>query len=339
MTEHSPPATIAIIAFDNSIEMSISLARDLFFAASEAAHKRLAVAKSNIVTVSQSGQEVTVFNGSRYAVDQAIKDVQHCDLVIVSGVWGDIEPMLAQNQETLQWLKQQHKQGATIAAMSSGAFLLAEAGLLDGKTATIYWRMEDSFQQRYPKVVLQNEKAITGSDRLYCSSGIGSGTELAVFLIEKLWGLAIAETVSRNFLMDIPAVSRDYMLSLSSYQQHNDDAIHQAQRWLESNFSTEFLMCELAEKYNMSLRSFMRRFKLASGITGLAYVQKVRMENAKHLLTAAKLSVDEIAYRVGYQDAGFFNRVFKREVGQTPGDFKKAVVSIGLGAVSFNVEG
>jgi transcriptional regulator GlxA family with amidase domain len=195
--------------------------------------------------------------------------------------------------------------------------------MLDGKKATIYWQLADQFRERYPRVVLQPERLITCEDNIYCSAGIASACELCTFLIEKIWGIDIAQKVAHNFLMDVQQVQQDFRLSFDTQKEHSDSSILSAQQWMETNFSTEFLLEEIADRVGLGLRSFMRRFKKATGDTPLQYLQRIRIGVAKELLTTSVLSVDEVSYRTGYTDVSFFCRLFKRHTGVTPGGFRR----------------
>ena len=211
---------------------------------------------------------------------------------------------------------------AIISCLHTGAFILAEAGLLDNKVATVYWRMIDDFKTRYPKVILQPEKSITSADNIYCAAGITSGMELAGYLMERVWGVEVAARVSRHFLMDIPESPVELQLALDQQKRHNDSRIQAAQQWMEANFSSDFLLEEVADKVGLSLRSFRRRFKEATGDPPMQYLQRIRLETTKQLLATSILGVDQIAYRVGFDDASYFSRLFKQKLRTTPSEYR-----------------
>lgn len=328
MPKHSiDTKRVAILAFDGSLEMSISMSRDLFHAGVVAQHgktsERQSTAEQLVTVTSQSGKPVQTFSGSMCEVDCAIDDIDYADLIIVSGIWRDLDTFLQEHQPCVEWLRRLHEQGAMIACMHTGAFLLAETGLLNGRSATIYWRLTDDFKARYPNVILQPEKGITSSGNLYCSSGVSSGQEMGIYLLEKLWGVSVAAKVARHFLMDVPSAPFEFQLALEQQKEHSDDKIKNAQEWLESNFSSEFMMEELADRVGLSLRSFRRRFNDATGESPIQYLQRIRLETAKQLLANSALSVDQIAYRVGYEDGSYFTRLFRKKVGQTPSEFRQ----------------
>ena len=327
--EAQTPKNVVIIAFEGSVEMSIAIGRDMFYAANVTLRNRQAAATEapakSVMVATQDGNPVHTFSGSLCTPDAAIAEVEDPDLVIISGIWSDIDTFLANHRDVIKWLRQRHDAGVPIGSLHSGAFLLAEAGLLDDKVATIYWQLEKEFRSRYPNVILQPERNITSADNIYCSAGVGSGLEMSVYLMERIYGIETAKRVSESFLMDVPRETPEFQLAFDKQKRHADQQVLSAQQWLESNFSSDFLMEELADKVGLGLRSFMRRFKQATGDTPLNYLQRVRIETAKELLRSSSLSIEQIGFRVGYEDASYFSRLFKREVGKTPGDFKKSV--------------
>jgi len=298
---------ITILAFDGSMEMSIAMARDAWYAGAVARQNSdpsLAIDPAEQVAVAtHDGSPVTTFSGTLYQPDCAMSEIERTELVVVSGIWGKVEELTSNNRPAAEWLAGQHQQGAIISGLHTGAFILAEAGLLDYKVATVYWRMIDDFKARYPKVILQPEKSITSADNIYCAAGITSSLELAGYLMEKVWGVEVAARVSRHFLMDIPESPVEFQLALDQQKRHKDSRIQAAQQWMEANFSSEFLLEEVADRVGLSLRSFRRRFQTATGDPPMQYLQRIRLETAKQLLATSILGVDQIAYRVGVDDA------------------------------------
>ncbi|MCY1275701.1 HTH-type transcriptional regulator CdhR [compost metagenome] len=318
---------VTLLAFENSLEMSIAMARDIFHAASTIAGKELRSPRARlqdlVKVATLDGKPVKTFSGAYLTPDVSISDIDRTDLIIVSGVWGSIDDFIRKHQSVVEWIRQQYAKKAIMASFTTGTFLLAEAGILDGKVATVYWRMAAEFRAKYPNITLQPERNITSADNIFCSTGVNSAMEMALYLIEKIWGHASAERISQTFYMDVPREHSEFLLSFDEQKRHNDDKILAAQQWLESNFASEILLEEVAGRMGMGLRSFMRRFKNATGETPVQYLQKVRVGIAKELILHTSLSIDEISYRVGYRDVSFFCRVFKRLEKSTPGAYKK----------------
>tara|TARA_Y100001001_G_scaffold164820_1_gene199249 strand:- start:7505 stop:8509 length:1005 start_codon:yes stop_codon:yes gene_type:complete len=334
LQKHNRSGTVAILAFDGSMEMSVALARDIFYAGAVALRHQGVPGQSEkrVLVASETGKPVTTFNGSLLQPNCSIDELDQPELIIVSGIWDGVETVVEKYRKTVDWLRGQAKGGARIACLHTGTFLMAETGLLDGKSATIYWRMVDLFRNRYPRVILQPEKNLTVAENLYCSSGVFSGFEMAMYLIEKLWGMHAASRVSRHFMMDAPKPSAEFELAMTAKKQHDDKKVKLAQEWIENNFSSNFLLEELADRLGLSLRSLRRRFKEATGETPMQYLQDVRLETAKQLLTSDILSVDQVGYRVGYDDRSYFSRLFKQKTKLSPGEYRKAAFKDEQGA-------
>ncbi len=307
--------------------MSVALSRDLFVAAGMGARQPTEhgdqAARTVVEVATIDGAPVRSFSGAALHADRAINEISNTDLIIISGIWGDVEPFLDRHRPVIAWLEQQHGRGALIGCLSTGTFLLAETGLLEGRPATIYWRMVEQFRARYPGVILQPEGSITAADNLYCSAGVSSGLELTLHLIERIWGVVAAQKVSRNILMDLHQQHPEFPLAFERRKLHGDRQVLMAQQWMEMNFSADFLLEEVADKVGLGLRSFMRRFKAATDDTPIGYLQRVRLEIAKEMLRHTSFTVDEIGHRVGYEDISFFSKLFKRGTGQSPSEYRR----------------
>ncbi len=319
--------SVTILAFEQSLAMGVAMSQDIFFSASLALKKKRGIDGSSPVdrveVVTQNGEKVRTFNGSVIHPDRSIAAVKQTDLIVVAGFWGEVDPFLKHHKPAIAWLKQQHERGAIIGCLSSGTFLLAETGLLNGRVGTVFWRMADEFRSRYPKVILQPERAVTAAGNLFCSAGVASGCNLSIYLIERIWGLDIAQKVSKNFLMDIHPEQSVSKLVFDGQKYHKDQQVLEAQNWIEANFSANFLIEEVAHKFGMSLRNFARRFKSATGDTPVQYLQRIRVEVAKDLLKNDSLSIEQISFRVGYEDVSFFCRIFRRLTSFPPSSFRE----------------
>ncbi len=319
---------VTILAFEGTLELSVALSRDLFVAAGMGARQAREpgsrVAETIVEVATVDGSPAASFSGAPIYADCAIAEVKDTDLIIISGTWGNPPEGLQRYRSVVEWLAQQYGRGALIGCLSTGTFLLAETGLLDGQPATLYWRMVEEFRTRYPSVILQPERSITAAKNLYCSSGVSSGLELTIYLIERIWGIAAAQKVSRNFLMDLHRQQPEFALAFERRKLHADEQILSAQQWIEANFSASFLLEEVADKVGLGLRSFMRRFTAATGDTPIRYLQGVRIEVAKEMLRETSFTVDEIAHRVGYEDVNFFSKLFKRASGTTASEYRRS---------------
>lgn len=277
-----------------------------------------------IVLASVDGRPVLTNTGIRFAADCGLQEINHSDITYIPALWRNPQPQIQQNLPALDWLRNQHDAGNTIAGVGTGCCFLAEAGLLDHKAATTHWHYFEQFQKRYPQVQLKRQYFITKADNLYCTGSVNSLADLTIHFIQRLFSGPIARHVERHFFHEIRKASG----SESSYgltSAHPDEDIIRAQLWLHENFSQEIRLAQVARRFDMSVRSFNRRFKAATGETPLQYLHSARIQIAKELLQTSNLSIGEIAYRAGYQDLAHFTRLFKRLLGVTPSQYRTTV--------------
>ena len=276
----------------------------------------------DVKVVTTAGEPFTCRNGVRMIPDGSIYDVQDSDLIVVTSI-SDIDQTLQIEGEVIDWLKDLYGRGSHIATICTGAFVLAETGLLDGKTATTHWGFADQFQKRYPRIELKPERLITDEGNLFCSGGYNGGIDLSLYLVEKYCGHEVALQSSKSVLADIGRTSQAPYAIFQYQKDHRDHQILTVQEWIENNFDQNFNYDKLARQHAMSRRTFERRFKAATGDTPLIYQQRIRVEAAKRLLEDGNRSFDEITYQVGYEDSSSFRKVFLKQTGLRPTEYQK----------------
>lgn len=273
-----------------------------------------------VVTI--DGEPFKCSNGVRMAADGSIHDVSATDLIVVSSV-ANVEKALHFQAEAVAWLKDHYFRGTRIASICTGSFLLAETGLLDGKTATTHWAFADAFRQRYPKVGLRIDRPIIDEEDLLSSGGYNASIDISLYLVEKYCGREVALQSSRVIAagsmpgMDAPDAA------VGCRRDHQDSQILSVQEWIEANFNRNFNYDELADKSHMSRRTLERRFKAATGKTPLSYQQCMRIKAAKQFLESGVRSFEEITYRVGYEDSSTFRKVFTKYTHLSPSEYRK----------------
>jgi len=263
----------------------------------------------------------------RIIPDCTLNEAKQSDLIIVPGLWRNPAPVLSQSAELIQWLQCNHKQGATICAAGTGVCLLAESGMLDHQSATTHWYYFDRFEQRYPLVQLQRNHFITQSDRLYCAGSVNSVADLVVHLIELFYDRDIASRVEQQFSREIRKSYDNVYYSLDDAINHPDEAIIQIQLWMQEHYSHTINTQEMAERLDMSLRTFNRRFKAATGLSPIQYLQRLRIKAARDLLRNTDLGISAIADACGFNDEGYFARSFKKQESIQPSEFRHRVRS------------
>lgn len=208
-----------------------------------------------------------------------IGKVTSTDLIIIPGFKGDHKSILTKYKDVINWITEMYKTGTEIASMCSGSFLLAEAGLLDGKTATSHWALTDEMQLRYPLIRVKSDRIITDQDGIYTSGGAFSALKLILYLIEKFCGREIVLCVSKQFSIDIDYISQAHFAVFAGQRQHNDEEILKSQAYIEQHFSTNISIDQVSALCNTGKRNFIRRFKAATNNTPIEYLQRVRKNN------------------------------------------------------------
>ncbi|WP_105104413.1 GlxA family transcriptional regulator [Microbulbifer pacificus] len=278
-----------------------------------------------LITASIDGKPVKTSSGFQLAPDIPLTDAPDSDIVYLPALWRNPRPALRRSGPLIAWLQQQAERGAAISAVGTGVCFLAEAGLLDGKPATTHWHYFEQFAASYPEVKLKRQYFITQADKLFCAASVNALADVTVHLIRQLYGPAIASHVERNFSHEIRRPFEEIAYSEGAVHLHPDEDIVQAQTWLKQHCSEDVKLSEVAKTFDMSVRSFNRRFKLATGQTPLQYLQNVRVDMARELLQSTNLSVNEIAEKVGYQDMGHFTALFKKFLSTTPSEYRTTV--------------
>jgi transcriptional regulator GlxA family with amidase domain len=275
-----------------------------------------------VTTVSLDGKSVSAAYGLGLTPQKSIDEIERTDIIIVPTSGTEVDMKLIENSALLPWLRKHHALGAYIAGTCMGSVYLAEAGLLDGREATTHWASAQDFERRYPKVKWRPELFVTEDARLLCSGGVTSAIDVSLYLVEKLAGHDIAVQTAKALLHPMPRINQSGYAVLPFSPPLEDARIRDVENYIQKNFREDLGAEALAEKFGMSGRTFLRRFKAATGRLPSAYVQAVRVEVAKSMLERDRVSVQAIASHVGYEDVSFFRTLFKRLTGMTPGDYR-----------------
>jgi transcriptional regulator GlxA family with amidase domain len=235
----------------------------------------------------------------------------------------DGEPLGARTIPLANWIKAQHAGGATLCSICVGAMLLAETGLLNGRPATTHWGLAEEFTAQFPDVHLDADKLIIDDADIITAGGLTAWIDLGLRLIDRLIGPTIMLATARFFLVDPSGREQRFYSSFAPKLHHGDDAILKVQHWLRTQSGTRVTLPMMAEQARLGERTFLRRFQKATGLNPTEYLQHLRVGKARELLEASALAVDQIAWRVGYEDAGAFRKVFQKLMGLTPGDYRR----------------
>lgn len=268
--------------------------------------------------------QTTLYDGAfQINPTKTIDQVKRTDLIIVTTVVGDFETELQKNAPFVPWIKEQRvKNNAEIASLCTGAFLLAETGLLDGKHCATHWIAHEAFQMMYPKVKLAPDKIICEDNGIYSSGGAYSFLNLLLHLVDKYYGRETAVWAAKMFEIDFDRISQNQFIIFVGQKDHSDNAIKDAQSYIENHFNDKISVEALASKAAISRRNFVRRFKKATSNTPLEYIQRVKIEAAKRSFESSTKNIKEVMYNVGYSDDKSFRNTFKKYTGLTPHDYR-----------------
>ncbi len=261
-------------------------------------------------------------------VSQAtVAEIDSTDVVFVPNVvCNTADDLRKLDRRLLHWLVRMHASGAQLYAACGGSLALAEAGLLDGQEAATHWCYLPLFRQEYPSVKLHEDRILvqTGEGRtILCCGGASSWQDLALLLIAKYGGTDEAIRISKFFLYQWHREGQLPFASMVANTAHGDAVIERCQTWLAQNYERADIIAELVQRSGLPKRTFDRRFRSATGYSPLAYVQALRVEEAKHLLETGTLPIEEVAQEVGYADLASFRRLFRRQAGMSPGDYRR----------------
>jgi transcriptional regulator GlxA family with amidase domain len=216
-----------------------------------------------------------------------------------------------------------HRAGTVLASVCSGAFLLAGTGLLNGRRVTTHWSHADGFRQRFPSVTIDTDRLLLDDGDIVTAGGVMAWTDLSLHLVERFGGRALMLHVARQFVLDPPERQQSYYASFKPVTNHADQAVSAAQQLLHEAPHLAHSLASLAEAAALSERSLLRRFKQATGLTPVAYLQNLRVEMARSRLELTRDSFEQISWDAGYSDAAAFRRVFRKIAGLSPSDYRR----------------
>lgn len=275
------------------------------------------------VEVAGGSKEIILENGyCTLHVDVKINDLGKTDLIIIPAFEGDIRKAVEQCSEVIPWIINQYRQGAEIASLCVGAFLLAATGLLNGKSCSTHWRAEKEFRSLYPEVQLLTEKVITDEQGIYTSGGAFSSANLILYIIEKYSGREAAIHCAKLFQVDMDRHSQSPFIIFQGQKDHQDEPVKKAQEFIEKNYQDRITVDQLTGMLALSRRNFERRFKKATANTAIEYIQRVKIEVAKKSFEISTKNISEVMYDVGYSDTKAFRTVFRKITGLSPIEYK-----------------
>jgi transcriptional regulator GlxA family with amidase domain len=296
---------------------SLSMAMDAFALANRLAEQPL----FELQRFSLDGAAVDL-GFAQIQVDGDLHSAESADLVLLPASGSAIDHTLVANAALLPWLAQRPPR-QQLASLCSSAFLLAAAGLLDGRRATTHWALASQFRQRFPQVELQIEQLLCQDGNLLSSGGAHAGLDLCLYLIGQHAGEWLAQQVANALVFDTQRGRQSRYAPLLPPLTNHDSQIAPLLQWMHGHHGEVIDLKRLAAQANCSARTLLRRFKASTGLTPNDYLQRLRISAAQRALNNPNGSLEQIAAQVGYTDRATFAKLFKQLCGETPGAFRR----------------
>lgn len=330
MVERNGPVNVAILAVPEvtasalygMFDLFSSPGRDFPFIVSGVAGEQ----RMRPYVVARAADGFSAANGIWVKPDHGFDDCPKPDIVCIPDFFVNPgESVAGRYDAEARWLKRVHDDGAMLASACAGAVLLGEAGLLANCEATIHWGYVDTLADNYPGVTVRPRQSLVLSgvaQRIVMAGGGSSWQDLALYLIARFVGLKEAMEVAKVYMLQWHDMGQQPFASLLRLRQTSDAVINRCQEWLGRNYKTSSPVAAMTGLSGLPERSFGRRFAKATGLTALDYAHALRLEEAKQMLETGDLAIEAIANEVGYEDASFFSRLFRRRIGLTPAQYR-----------------
>lgn len=266
-------------------------------------------------------------NGIPVRPDYCVGDDPKADIIILPELWlGPDENISGRYDAILDWVRRCYRDGASIYSACSGSIMLAETGLLDGHAATSHWGFERMFRTRYPKVEFKPEPAIQFADlggRIVTAGGTTSWHDLAIHIIARHCSPGEAARIAKVYLLKTHVEGQLPYAALVRSAPHADAMVRDCEMRLKQIYREPGAVSKAVDQSPLPERTLKRRFKSATGLSIIDYVQNLRMEEAKHLLETTDLPVDGVGAKVGYENLSFFRQLFRRRCGLAPASYRR----------------
>lgn len=252
----------------------------------------------------------------------SISSITQTDLIILPSLNHCYEKAVKDNKPIINWLLDRYREGAEIASICTGAFLLASTGLMNGKSCSTHWSAAEDFRDFFPEVILQTDQLITDENGIYTNGGAYSFLNLVIYLVEKYYDRQTAIFCSKVFQIEMDRKSQSAFIIFTGQKLHGDDMVKKAQCFIETHIHEKISVEHMSSQFNVGRRSFDRRFIKATGNTPLEYAQRVKIESAKKAFESSRKTIQEVMYDVGYSDLKAFREVFRKVTGLSPLEYR-----------------
>lgn len=273
--------------------------------------------------VTPDGKPVTTNGRIVLNPDHSMEEIQNPDMIIIPAFFKPFDLKGPRADLICDWLRHHYSNGTRLASTCTGTFLLARAGLLDGKIATTNWQFAGFFKKRFPEVDLRVDHIFTEDSGIYCTGAATAFLDLCLHFIEIYGSTRLARRCSKSLLVDHERADQTPYMVHDFWKNHSDDTILKSQQIMEEIFPEKISIDTLSKDAGLSPRQFKRRFKKATGENPLTYLQLLRIETAKRELETTQKTVNEITWGVGYEDINSFRKLFRKHTGMSPTEYRK----------------
>jgi len=283
---------------------------------------RIAHASADLLLVSPDGNAVRSESGLRLGVDGAIGEIEQLDTLIVAGGNGAQEAL--RDASLVASIRRLSGRARRTAGVCTGAFLLAEAGLLDGRRATTHWWRCEQLARRYPAVTVEPDPIFVRDGNILTSAGVTAGMDLALALAEQDHGREVALQTARMLVVYARRAGGQSQFSVQlAHQSAERQPLRELQAWIAEHPDSDLSVGALAGRLHLSERQLSRVFRSELGATPAAYVEQTRVERARSMLETNGDSLELVARRCGFAGAEVMRRAFQRRVSTSPSEYRR----------------
>ncbi|EDK30110.1 putative transcriptional regulator protein [Vibrionales bacterium SWAT-3] len=234
---------------------------------------------------------------------------------------------LERDDRLTDYLIESHQKGSILCSACAGVFILAQTGLLEGRTVTTHWQAQQLFSELHTGIDVDIDKILIDDDDIITAGGLMSWMDLALFILTKYTTPTKTRNLGKYLVLDTGLREQRYYQSFVPNFAHGNDKIVSVQRFIQKNHHLPLTLDQLAEEAFMTRRTFIRQFTKATTLTPINCIQHVRVQSACELLESSHKPVEQISYLVGYEDVNSFRKVFMKIIGLTPSRFRSRFLS------------
>ena len=312
---------IEVLTFPNVQLLDVAGPVEVFHAANGQVARRRAPPPYTIKVIAPDGTRISATAGLALATEPLPDFAEPLDTLIVAGGQGVMQA--AANADIVDWLRARAAVARRTASVCTGAFLLSAAGLLDGRRAVTHWEYRDLLSSRHPLVTVERDPIFVRDGQVWSSAGVTAGIDLSLALVEEDLGREIALGVARHLVVFLKRPGGQSQFSAALTLQSADDRFADLHGWLVGHLAQNLSLSRLAERVGMSERTFLRRYREATGLTPARAIERLRVEAARQLLAETRLSAKRIADRCGFGSEETMRRSFQRLQGVNPQDYRQ----------------